>query len=85
MKTYYGAKGLAWMKCAEETLNGGISRFFDDNVKSQIITELDVNDGDIIFIPAGEKHRTINNSKVDLRYIEFFTNPPLNKDFVAIE
>ena len=47
--------------------------------------EFPIKEGDIIFIPAGEKHRTINNSKVDLRYIEFFTNPPLNKDFVAIE
>ena len=35
---------------AHHIKNGGISRFFDDNIKSQIITELDVNDGDIIFI-----------------------------------
>ena len=39
--------------------------------------------GDIIFIPSGKKHMTINNSDKDLRYIEFFTNPPLNADFIS--
>ena len=47
--------------------------------------EFPIKQGDIIFIPAGEKHKTINNTNTDLRYIEFFTNPPLNKDFIAIE
>lgn len=47
--------------------------------------EFTIKKGDILFIPAGEKHRTINNSEEDLRYIEFFTNPPLNKDFVPID
>jgi quercetin dioxygenase-like cupin family protein len=41
--------------------------------------------GDIIFIPAGKKHMTINNTDKDLKYIEIFTNPPLNHDFVSVE
>ncbi len=38
--------------------------------------------GDVLFIPAGEKHQTINRSGKDFRYLEFFTCPPLGADFV---
>lgn len=41
--------------------------------------------GDIFFIPAGVKHTTINNSDQDLRYLEFYTNPPLGADFVKVK
>ena len=32
MKTYYGAKGLAWLKCKDGKLDGGISKFFPENI-----------------------------------------------------
>ena len=41
--------------------------------------------GDILFIPAGEKHTTINRSKKEFRYIEYFTYPPVGADFVEIK
>ena len=47
--------------------------------------EFPVKAGDILFIPAGEKHTTLNRSNNDLRYIEFFTNPPVKNDFIAVE
>ena len=50
MKTYYGAKGLAWLKCKDGKLDGGISKFFPDDIQNTMITELEVNDGDIIFM-----------------------------------
>jgi mannose-6-phosphate isomerase-like protein (cupin superfamily) len=37
--------------------------------------------GDVLFIPAMEKHTIKNTGNEDLRFIEFFTNPPLSKDF----
>jgi quercetin dioxygenase-like cupin family protein len=37
--------------------------------------------GDILFISAKEKHSIKNHSEKDLKYIEFFTNPPLSADF----
>ena len=55
MKQYYGAKGLAWMKCVNGNLDGGISRFFDDTVKSEIINNLKIKDNDIIFIIGDSK------------------------------
>lgn len=40
--------------------------------------------GDVLFIPAGEKHMTVNRSEKDFRYLEFFTQPPLTVDFVEV-
>jgi quercetin dioxygenase-like cupin family protein len=47
--------------------------------------EFSVRAGDILFIPAGEKHTTLNRSDSDLRYLEFFTCPPVTADFVEVK
>jgi quercetin dioxygenase-like cupin family protein len=47
--------------------------------------EFPISAGDIIFVPVGVKHTTINNSDKDLRYIEFYTNPPVGADFVEVK
>jgi quercetin dioxygenase-like cupin family protein len=44
--------------------------------------EIPIQEGDVIFILAGEKHMTVNRSTKDFRYLEFFTRPPLAADFV---
>lgn len=46
--------------------------------------EISIGAGDVFFIPAGIKHTTINNSDSDLRYLEFYTHPPVGSDFVAV-
>jgi uncharacterized RmlC-like cupin family protein len=58
---------------------------FHEKRESVIIVIIQIAAGDIIFIPAKKKHMTINNSEKDLRYIEIFTNPPLNRDFVSAD
>ena len=47
--------------------------------------ETPIKAGNVLFIPAGEKHTTINRSKQDFRYLEFFTCPPLAADFVEVK
>jgi quercetin dioxygenase-like cupin family protein len=47
--------------------------------------EFPIKAGDILFIPAGEKHTTINRSKRDFRYLEYFTYPPVSADFVEVK
>ena len=47
--------------------------------------EYAVKAGDVLFIPAGEKHTTINRSDSDLRYLEFFTCPPVTADFFEVK
>ena len=46
--------------------------------------EIPISTGDVFFIPAGVKHTTVNNSNADLRYLEFFTQPPGASDFVEV-
>jgi uncharacterized cupin superfamily protein len=47
--------------------------------------EFPIKAGDVLFIPAGEKHTTINRSSKELRYFEFYTFPPLTADFVEVK
>jgi quercetin dioxygenase-like cupin family protein len=47
--------------------------------------EFPVKTGDVLFIPAGEKHTTLNRSDSDLRYLEFFTCPPVSADFFEVK
>ena len=46
--------------------------------------EIPISAGDVFFIPVGVKHTTINNSENDLRYLEFYTQPPVGADFVEV-
>ncbi len=41
--------------------------------------------GSIFFIPAGERHATVNRSTEEFRYLEFFTCPPVSADFVPAD
>jgi len=52
---HHGAKGLAWMKVESGALNGGISKFFGDDLQKNIISELNIKDNDIIFIIGDAK------------------------------
>ena len=47
--------------------------------------EVPIKAGDVLHIPAGEKHTTINRSDKDFRYLEFYTCPPLSADFVEVK
>ena len=67
LKEQYGAKGLAWMKCLEKTsLDGGISKFFDDELQKEIINNLNISTGDILFI-IGDTQKIVLNSLGALR------------------
>jgi len=62
----YGAKGLAWMKAADKSLMGGISKFFSDDLQSKICDELNINDEDILFI-IGDSQNVVQTSLGALR------------------
>jgi len=47
--------------------------------------EIPIKAGDVIYIPPGEKHTTINRSNQEFRYLEFFTCPPAGGDFVEVK
>jgi len=57
LKEQYNVKGLAWMKCLNEgSLEGGISKFFDQKLQISIIDKLNINKGDMLFI-IGDKSK----------------------------
>ena len=62
----YKAKGLAWMKADEGKLTGGISKFFNDDLQTEIRKNLNINDGDILFI-IGDDIKTTQLSLGALR------------------
>ena len=66
LKEYFGAKGLAWMKCNNKKLEGGISKFFNQEVQNKIISTLGVNDDEIIFI-IGDDSKIVYHSLGALR------------------
>ena len=45
--------------------------------------EYPVKAGEVLSIPAIEKHKLINRSDEDLRYLEFFA--PLEEDFIEVD
>ena len=45
-----GAKGLAWMKCNGKNLEGGISKFFNKDLQSKIISNYKLKNNSICFI-----------------------------------
>ena len=47
-----GAKGLAWMKYKEGSFEGGISKFFNQDLQSDIASDCNIKDGTICFMVA---------------------------------
>lgn len=50
-----GAKGLAYSKVIDGKLEGGVSKFFSEELQKEIISASEAKDGDMIFYGAGER------------------------------
>ncbi|MGL5279874.1 MAG: aspartate--tRNA ligase [Cetobacterium sp.] len=51
-KTYFGAKGMAWIKLTEEGVNSPIAKFFSEEEMNAIIARTEAKVGDVIMIVA---------------------------------
>ena len=47
--------GLAWMKCNEGDLSGGVSKFFGDELRQKIMESLGMGEGDLLLAAGGER------------------------------
>lgn len=50
----YGAKGLAWLKVANDTLAGPIAKFFSEEQAAQLLANIDASNDDLILFVAAE-------------------------------
>ena len=62
----YKAKGLAWMKFKDGSFDGGISKFFSAELQEKMQNELDIEDGDILFM-VGDESKIVLNALGHLR------------------
>lgn len=53
-----GVKGLAWIKYQESGLNSSIVKFFPESIQQQLIEEMDMQVGDLVFMIADQPNRT---------------------------
>ena len=60
------AKGLAWIKIENNKFNGGISKFFPEDLEEKIKHHLKIEDGDILLM-VGDKKDIVLNSLGNLR------------------
>ena len=60
------AKGLAWIKIENNKFNGGISKFFPEDLEEKIKNHLKIEDGDILLM-VGDKKDIVLNSLGSLR------------------
>ena len=62
----YKAKGLAWMRLKGGGFEGGVSKFFSVELQERMKNELDIKDGDILFM-VGDKSKIVLDALGHLR------------------
>ena len=62
----YKAKGLAWMKLKDSSFDGGISKFFSVELQEKMQNELEIENGDILFM-VGDESKIVLNALGHLR------------------
>ena len=78
----FKAKGLAWMKKEDKSFSGGISKFFNDGLQSEIVKKTNIKTGDLIFIIGGESKTTLKslgNLRIEIAKQENLINNNLYK------
>jgi len=67
LKEQYKVKGLAWFKCLNgNSFEGGISKFFNEDLQKNIIKQLSVCKGDMLFV-IGDKQKIVLSALGALR------------------
>ena len=80
LKKQYNVKGLAWMKCLDgQSLEGGISKFFDEDLQKKMINDLSISKGEMLFI-VGDKQKVVFSSLGALRLEVAKRNQLINED-----
>ena len=61
VKKYFNAKGLAWMKWNGVAFEGGISKFFSDNLQNRIASSIGIKNNQILFMVGDNEKITLSS------------------------
>ena len=61
LRTYYGLKGLAFVKVDQTAFSAGISKFFTETLQHEVITDLNLEHNDILFFVSDTEARTLQS------------------------
>jgi mannose-6-phosphate isomerase-like protein (cupin superfamily) len=91
-----GAKEIAGLMGVMPAGSGGVRYHYHDKRESVLFIlsgqgkalvegkEYGLGPNTVMFVPPKQKHKVMNVGNSELRYIEFFTNPPMLSDFVEV-
>lgn len=63
----YGAKGMAWMKVAENGLESNIVKYFDEKVQKELVKDVNAKKDDLLLFVADHKHHIVDIALGHLR------------------
>ncbi len=78
LKTYYGLKGLAFIKMEQSSFAAGISKFFSEDLQKEVVIDLGLEHNDIVFFVSDTEQRTLQSLgalRVDLAKRESLIPP----------
>jgi aspartyl-tRNA synthetase len=52
--------GLAWMRCVDGDLTGGVSKFFSEELRQKVIESLGMAEGDLLLAAGGERETVLS-------------------------
>ena len=61
LRTYYGLKGLAFVKIDQSSFSAGISKFFPEALQSDIVNDLSLEHNDIVFFVSDTEAKTLQS------------------------
>ncbi|NQV42743.1 MAG: aspartate--tRNA ligase, partial [Candidatus Marinimicrobia bacterium] len=61
LRTYYGLKGLAFVKVDQNAFSAGISKFFPETLQNEVINDLKLGHNDILFFVSDTEARTLQS------------------------
>ncbi len=59
LRTYYGLKGLAFVKIDQSSFNAGVSKFFPEALQAEVINDLNLGHNDILFFVSDTEAKTL--------------------------
>lgn len=62
----FGLGGLAWIKYSEQSTTGTVSRFFNEELQSELFSICEIEDGDLLLIGFAQEHQ-LNQAMDHLR------------------